>query len=112
MAARDILAQEWGSTMEDFRSHSLESQVNFEFVQHKYNTVGLLLKEKMIDPNVLYQIKGPRRIMMVWEMIEQIIQDYRELYNEPSFLEPFEYLYNETKKRFPDTITRPRAHAK
>jgi hypothetical protein len=106
MIVRDFMAQDWGSTMDDFQTHSLESRVNFDFLQMTYNTVGLMLKEKIIDPDLLYQMHGPQRIMLVWERIENIVHDFRERINHPTFLESFEYLYNETKKRFPNIIIR------
>jgi hypothetical protein len=112
MAVRDFMAQDWGNTMEDFRTHSLESRVNFDYLQMTYNTIGLMLKEKIIDPDMLYQMHGPQRIMLIWERIENIVQDFRVNINYPRFLESFEYLYNETKKRFPDIIIRRTAQQK
>jgi hypothetical protein len=105
-AAFDLLNTDWGSTFEDYRKNPLESRINFDYIQMNYNIVGSMLKQGIIDPDLLYQITGPRRLMLVWETIENIVQNYRETFNDPTFVESFEYLYNETKKRFPDIKTR------
>ena len=105
-AKEDFLEQDWGSTMEDYSKHSPESRANFNFIQSSLNNIGVMMKEKLIDPEMFYQIYSPRLIMRHWETIEDIINNYREITKDTKYNEAFEYLYNDAKKRFPDIISR------
>ena len=101
-ASSDVMSQEWGSTMDDYRKHSLESRTNFNYVQVKYNNLGIMLKYEMMDPDLFYQVFPIGNIIRFWEKMENIILDYRETTKDNTYNEGFEYLYNEAKKRFPD----------
>ena len=103
-AVQDVMSQEWGSTYADWNKQSPESRANFDYIVFRYNNVGLLLKQKMIDPDVLYQLFSPRFIMRLWEKTEKLIKNNREKRNFPTHMEAFEYLYHETKKRYPNII--------
>ena len=104
-ASADFNEQEWGNTMEDFMNHSPESIANFNYLQIRFNNIGIMLKEKTMDPDMFYQLFPARVIMSIWEKIENIVKDYREKTNHTQYNEAFEYLYNETKKRFPEINT-------
>jgi hypothetical protein len=105
-AVEDLMNQDWTGTYEDYMNHSPESKANYNFLSTRYQQVGIMLKENMMDPDLLYQIFNPRFIMRFWEKIEKNIRSHREGNNHPTHLAAFEYLYNETKKRYPDIITR------
>ena len=105
MAREDFNEQEWGNTMEDFWNHSSESRANFNYLHMRFNNLGVVLKEKMMDPDIFYQLFPPMQTMSIWERIENIIKDYRKRTNDTTYNEAFEYLYNETKKRYPDIST-------
>lgn len=104
-AIGDVLSQEWGSTHDDFMNHSPESRANFNYVQVRYNNLGVMLKHGMIDPDLFYEIFPTRNILRFWEQMKGIIQDYREKTKDLTYNEGFEYLYNETKRRYPDITT-------
>ena len=106
LAVADVLSQEWGSTHEDYRKHSPESRANFNYVQVRYNNLGVMLKQKMMDPDLFYQVFPTGNIIRFWEKMENIILDYRETTKDVTYNEGFEYLYNEAKKRFPDISKR------
>ena len=72
------------------------------FIGTRYQNLGLLLKEKMVEPELLFQVFSPRSIMKFWERFEWHESLLRERANDPDHYEAFEYLYNEAKKRFPD----------
>ena len=72
------------------------------YVRSVFNWAGLLLKEKGIDPELVFQLYAPNTIIGLWDMYEPIILDVRQRFNYPEYWEPFEYLYNEAKKRYPD----------
>ena len=102
LAVGDVLDQEWGSTMEEFHAHSPESKANFNYVQVRFNNLGVMLKNGMMDPDLFYQIFPTGNIIRFWEKMENIILDYRETTKDVTYNEGFEYLYNEARKRFPD----------
>jgi len=62
-----------------------------------FNTTGLLIKNKMIDPEIVYDFNGMATIWL-WNKFKEIVLKQRELYNNPLGNIWFEYLYNEMKK--------------
>lgn len=101
-AVDDVLTQEWGNTFDDYINHSPESKSNFNYVQVRYNNLGVMLKHDMMDPDLFYEVFPIGNIIRFWEKMENIILDYRETTKDVTYNEGFEYLYNEAKKRFPD----------
>jgi hypothetical protein len=61
-----------------------------------YQRVGALLKRGLIDVNLVDDILYVSR---VWERMESFAVFTRRQYDFPRFLDLFEYLYNEMKKR-------------
>jgi len=96
---RDTLAPE------EYINLDSETRAKYHYLTIRYNNVGLMLKEKMMDPELLFQIFSPRFIMRLWEFSKEVIYDNRTKNNFPTYMAAFEYLYNETKKRFPDIRT-------
>ena len=72
------------------------------FLGTRYHNLGLMLQQEKIDPDLMFKIFTPRTIMQIWEKFEVIELNTREAFNDPSHYAPFEYLYNEAKKRYPD----------
>lgn len=66
------------------------------------SSVGLLLKQKAIDPELLFSLYTPNSIIWTWEKAKPLIEVWREAMNYPEQYSGFEYLYNEAKKRYPD----------
>jgi len=60
--------------------------------------VGYLLKRKLVSTDYVWDVYGPASISF-WEKLKPAIEGVRKEYNEPTIFEPFEYLYNEMKKR-------------
>ena len=88
--------------------HPTENPDNFTdmiFIQTRYQNLGLMLKEKVMEPELLFRIYQPRSIMIAWEHYEDNIKYRRETSKNPTLLDGFEYLYNETKNRYPDINT-------
>ena len=74
----------------------------YVYVGTRYQNIGLLLKEKMVEPDLLFQVFSPRSIIRFWERFGWHEKILRERANDPEHYEAFEYLYNEAKKRYPD----------
>jgi hypothetical protein len=107
-AEEDFRDQDWGTTMDDYRSQSPESRASFNYLQDRYNNVGIMLKEKMMDPDLLYQLFPPLQTIIFWETIEPIILDYRERTDDTMYNAALEFMYNDAKKRFPNLRRRNR----
>ena len=72
------------------------------FIQLRFQNLGIMLRDKIIDPDLLFRMYQPSSILASWEHYLPNVLARREELNEPDLLKEFEYLYNETKKRFPD----------
>ncbi len=60
--------------------------------------VGYLLKRKLVGIDYVKDCFGPT-VILFWEKLKPVIEGFRKQYNMPTAWEPFEYLYNEMKKR-------------
>jgi hypothetical protein len=69
------------------------------------NASGYILKKGIIDIEDIHNYQAPFTIITVWEKFKPIIEDRRIQYNYPEMWGSFEYLYNETKKRYPKLTT-------
>jgi len=60
--------------------------------------VGYLLKRKLVSISYVWDTFGPT-VILFWEKLKPVVEGIRKQYNAPTVFEPFEYLYNEMKKR-------------
>ena len=101
----DVQLQQWTTPEEWYRKYNpkanIDAYVQMQYTLYRYNGYGLLLRENLIDSDILFEIVPPHQILPLWKKFEPIIKQRRELTNNPSFLKAFEYLYNETIKRYP-----------
>jgi len=67
-----------------------------------YNLAGVFLKEKIADADLIFQLYQPNTVIGMWEKFEPITRYFRERRRYPDYREPFEFLYNEAKKRYPE----------
>jgi hypothetical protein len=68
----------------------------FQAMLWYYDSVGLLLKEKLIDIKLVEAILG---VKAAWNKMKPLIIGIREKHGLTHVFENFEYLYNEVKKR-------------
>ncbi len=78
------------------------------FIQSRFQSLGVMFKEGFIEPELLYKIYSPHTIMLTWEHYLPNLVSRRKELNDPNLHSDFEYLYNETKKRYPDIIPKKR----
>ena len=98
---KDVKSQEeWIEAFNPFKNpHNFADTI---FLQSRYNSLGMMLKEKVVNLELLFQIYQPNSIMRAWETFEPSITYRREKENNPSLMSAFEYLYEEVKKRYPN----------
>jgi len=79
---------------------------------YTYNSIGEMLRLKMVDPDLLHRLNVDLHVIMLWENWEHIIKMNRERENMPDLWDGFEYLYNEMKilrrkMNYPDITYNP-----
>jgi hypothetical protein len=75
-------------------------------IERIYNSVGILLKENMVNADIVFELYPPNAILRMWEQFLPLWKEARSRFNNPEHLKSFEFLYNETKKRYPDVSPR------
>ena len=78
-----------------------EAYSKWMYIMRVYGLGGIYLQEGA-DPDLLFKLYPLSAIIPLWEQFEPIIMVIRERNNDPRMWEPFEYLYNEAKKRAPE----------
>lgn len=66
-------------------------------IWYSYNTIGELLRQGIIQLNLLNRLSLGPMVITMWERWEHIIRKTRERESGPDLWEGFEYLYNEVK---------------
>ena len=69
-----------------------------------FEGLGMLVREKLIDIRMVEDLFS-QRIIWFWENAEPIYRWARELTQDPTMYDSFEYLYNVMKKRQQQTTT-------
>lgn len=75
---------------------NLEAYSSWASVGNFYEGMGVLVKRKLIDVNLVDDLMSGF-ILRFWDKIEPIIKEFRERENWPQAYEWIEYLYNEIK---------------
>ena len=96
-----ILQWKW-KDLEDFWEKygpetNMEAFTRWDAMETYFKGVGVLMRRKLIDPNLVYDLIGPA-IIIHWEKFGPIIVDLRKRYWSHAF-EGYEQLYDEMKKR-------------
>ena len=108
-AFQEVRAMDDWEDPEDFerkygRTTNPEARSKWLYIMRLYEMAGLHL-QKGADPEILFEIWPVMAIVNLWEQFESVIKYQRERNNAPFMYEPFEYFYNEVKKRYPDVTT-------
>jgi hypothetical protein len=72
-----------------------ELKLLFGVVLSQMETMGLLLKRKIVDADLMYDIYPGIRL---WEKVKPIVEGARKELNDPGVWACFEYYHNEMKK--------------
>jgi hypothetical protein len=65
------------------------------------NSTGRLLRKGIADPDFVFDFMPPYADVRLWEKLKPFVEGRRRLWKSPRYLESFEYLYDEAKKRLP-----------
>jgi hypothetical protein len=69
--------------------------IAFRSVAAFYEAIGILLKKRLIDIDLAYEIFV---VQHRWEKLWPLIRDLRKELDFPEYMDNFEYLYHETQK--------------
>jgi hypothetical protein len=95
-------AEDWERT---YRADP-EAWSQWLYIMRVYNVAGILLKEKVADADLIFQLYPPMALINLWEQFEPVIRYTRESRNFPGLFQAYEYLYREAKKRYPEILPR------
>jgi len=79
-----------------------EASVKLTYILSVYNMVGIYWKEENVDLDFLLKLYPANAIIRMWESFEPVIQEIRKITGYPDYMVYLEYIYRETKKRYPD----------
>ena len=84
-----------------------EAATDFFTTKQVFEGAGILLKEGVIESELLFRYLPKIIIRSTWERFEPWVTGIRASYNDPMFGGMFEYFYKETMRLYPD-IQHPR----
>jgi hypothetical protein len=113
----ELLNMEW-KDYDDFErkygsDYNLDNYAKRFSVWYTYNTLGMLVREKLVEPEVLYKINNVNPCLM-WSKFKDIIKEQKKRYSGGDALSDFEFLSNEIHRvalsrdpsfRIPETLT-------
>lgn len=99
------------NSVEDFRkkygySSNPEAMKEIYYVLNHYNSLGILLKDGLIDADLLFQLYVPWGFMTIYERFEYAFIRVQGMFPDGVVYDPksyygIKYLYAEARKRFP-----------
>lgn len=101
-----VFVQDWKNLAElqekyPWDTH-FEERARVLYILNVYNSLGLLLKEKVTEPHLMFKMFPPPAVISTWKKYEAWIQEVRELSNDPQEYDGFEFLYNEVRRLYPN----------
>ena len=97
----ELIHMEW-SDYDDFErkygsDNNLDNYAKRQNIWWLYDGIGFLYKQKLISPEMVYQI-GHTPFVWQWKKFEEIIRRQREFYNLTEIYQYWEYLAKEMEK--------------
>jgi hypothetical protein len=114
----ELLNMEW-KDYNDFEKkygsdNNLDNAAKRLSVWNTYNTLGMLVREKLIEPEVIYKIDGGNPCF-IWNKFKDIIPEWEERYGGGDTLSDFKFLSEEILRialskdpsfRIPETLSK------
>jgi len=93
----ELMNMEW-KDYDDFErkygsDYNLDNYAKRMSVWQTYNTLGMLVREKLVEPELLYPILGG--VLNHWSKFKDVIKEQRKRYGSEDDLSDFEFLFNE-----------------
>ena len=85
-----------------------DADAKWLYIMLVFNMAGIILKENLGEADLIFQLYNESVVIQLWEQFRDIVKEVRKAVQNPLFLEPFENLYTEAKKRRPEISFLPR----
>ena len=111
-----MFLQDW-NTLEELNEKypwdtHFEERTRVLYILNTYNNLGLILKEKVVDPKLVFELYSASNIITTWSKYEEFLEAIRIRANNPTEYNGFKYLYNTAVKMYPEVTTIPSAKVK
>jgi hypothetical protein len=83
-----------------YRTNNVEAFSKWHYITRVYEMAGLMMRQGA-DPDIVFTLYPEGAVIGLWEQYESVIHYMREMWG-PSFVDSFEYLYNQAKERHPE----------
>ena len=97
----ELMNMDW-SSYDDFEKkygsdYNLDNYAKRMSIWNIYNTLGMLVREKLIEPELLYSIHNVS-VCLMWSLFKDVIAENRRRYGGRDNFSDFEFLNNEILK--------------
>ena len=91
--------QEW---RQDYGVTSPDHYTSLIAMIQYYEILGVLLRQGLVDMELVEQLWQPLHIIIIWEKVEPVVKGWRETYADDSIYSNIEYLFNRYMERHPE----------
>jgi hypothetical protein len=99
-----LFSEPWTTFKEwtDYREEHPESYNFIAYIMMTLNSIGVLLKQNIVDEETLFEAFSPPLVVWTWNKTSPIVMAWRETINLPNYHSNFEYLNNRALAMYPD----------
>ena len=99
-----LFQQEWTTFSEwhEYRKDHPEAYGFITYLMMTLNTMGIMLKQNLVDEKTLFDAFTPPIIIWSWNRTKPIIMGWRETINIPDYHSGFEFLAKRANELYPD----------
>jgi hypothetical protein len=102
----DIVFQQFFSDVDEWRKYyspivNPEAASKLYAILNLFNNIGSLVKNNIVDLDFVLQSLSPVMIKGTWFKLKPLVEFWRDVYDYPEYYKMFEYLHDETLKKYP-----------
>ena len=100
----NLFQEDW-STFSEWANYRKEHPESYNFIAYismTLNSIGVLLKQNIVDEETLFEAFSPPLVVWTWRKTSPIVMAWRETINLPKYHDGFEFLYNRAIALYPD----------
>ena len=100
----NMFREDWSTFSEwtEYRKEHPESYNFLAYVMMTLNSVGVMLKQNIVDEQTLFEAFSPPLVVWTWMKTSPIVFAWRETINLPNYHSGFEYLNDRALALYPD----------
>jgi hypothetical protein len=98
----EILSEHNWKTLDDIINLDNKEKAKVYLILNHYHALGLLIKEKATNPDLVLSLYSPSAILTVCRKYEAVIKEMREFTNDSTNFKGIDYLRDEVQKRYPE----------